>query len=159
MFLLVLLLICVSPGVIKVYQKRSTQTRDNYISNDVILLNARDRIGPVRFRKLFCTSRNWNYIYIYIHISTWSILRSFVLKVKLNFSRRDTNTWHVALASLTPMKRLTRVTPIFIKPLFTSLSRPAAADTESYCNKLNFNLTRLQTCSRAHAALDWTAAR
>lgn len=69
MFLLVLLLICVSPGVIKVYQKRSTQTRDNYISNDVILLNARDRIGPVRFRKLFCTSRNWNYIYIYTYIN------------------------------------------------------------------------------------------
>lgn len=36
---------------------------------------------------------------------------------------------------------------------------PAATDIESYCNKLDFNLTRLQTCSRGTRGADWTAAR
>lgn len=44
-------------------------------------------------------------------------------------------------------------------PLFSSTSvpplppPPATTDTESYCNKLDFSLTRLQTCSRAHTRL------
>lgn len=40
-----------------------------------------------------------------------------------------------------------------VTPLFSSADLPpAATDIESYCNKLDFNLTRLQTCSRAHVA-------
>jgi len=45
-----------------------------------------------------------------------------------------------------PMKRSLCVWP----PILISRPSPTATDIESHCNKLDFNLTRLQTCSRAH---------